>query len=862
MEVCHADSTGPSRLTDPRLVKHTSTPSSIGRSIRGNGKRTSNIQAAKETANQNETAAIGGQTAPRTDKDQPRTELNQSTKGSDGSSPSRKRGLSESAGHHSGGGTSGPEGSTLGSGGCPSGAGGDPPAPGGDPPAPGADPPGSGDHPPTPGEDPSSSPASWEAILDAGMQRHSEHFGQQSAEMQRHCTRIRNPTDMMDESVVLAIASLWDGLRRAGTMFGFGTADTFRCNRSEGTVAPGTTAVSGPYPLIIPLLINKADVHTPPPPKYAKGATRGKKIEKPKGKRKGKGRETKETSQHVGGIGHFVFAVAERRNNDIVETTVKDSAPGHVSREDLFEATRGLVTLSGWMGVDPQGNPVPAEPSFPVESYPEVPRQYCGNTCGLYVILNAWACMLGIPTRPQRVFVRAHPHRRFHTLALQLINLALAGFMDSSTIQAFLNVLGYAVQQDVNDLTVHVVRADAQRMDQRILADRVMEQRDLDRALALEPPPTEAQITQVTDLGTSREMAFRQLKLARNHAQTVAENLTAARHSPGPGDIFQPHEEDISRLMMIGGFSHDSVNQELIRTRGHLDTALSNLFDQHQTGNSPTRTGTDSTPHKAGNQTRPPSTGVQHSYDEVDIGRLMSYRDISLNTVLRQLDRAGGDVRKAEEKIRDLSNALSSNSGSAQSHHSALNDPGPSNPDTELPYTDKDVDGVMTTKQEAQERIAEERENFAVNVQRSRRDMIKNLTQDEAPSAATNPQEDPASNPSDKPAISERPPSHTYTLTSPISTTITTAQVNPPAIDLPESSTPHEHLTPFVNTEQLPAPATQPPQLRREMVFPEEDVNTLTSVGYSRAEAVFALEMGGGDLARAVDYLYAQHPEE
>ncbi len=797
-----------------------------------------------------------------------RNEQGQSTKESDSSSPSGKRGPRNP-----------PVGNPLVPGRDSTTPGKDPPAPPQDPPAPGGGPsaseedpsgpredssgsggdsPGSGGDPSASGGDSPASPASWEAILDAGIERHTEHFVQQSAEFQSNCTHIESPNNMMDEAVVLAIASFWDGLRRTGTIFGFGTADTFRCNRSEDTVVQGLTAVSGPHPLIIPLLMNEADIHTPPPPKSAKGGTRGKKTAVPKGK----GRETDKTSLHHGGIGHFVLAIAERRNNDIVEITVKDSRSGSIRRGELFNAARGFVTHSGWMGIGPQGNPMPANPIFTSEHYPKVPIQRYGNTCGLYAILNAWAYMLNIPIREARVFDATHNHHKFHATALRLINLALAGFMDSSSIQAFFNVWNYAVQQDVNDLSVHVVRADAQRMDPRILQDRIMELRDLDQALALEPPPTEAQITQVTDLGTSREIAIRQLKLATNNAQKVAANLTAARSSPGPAGFSKPRDEDIAFLVEVTGFAPERVSAELTRARGDRNKAINNILDRYKTGNSPTGSRGGSTPYKAGNQTAPPDTGLEHSYDEVDIGRLMSYRDISLNTVLRQLDRAGGDVGKAEERIRHLSNALSSNSGSSQSHHSAANNYGPFDPKLERPHTDADIDEIMAIKHQVQEQVSEERENFAGNVERSRRDMIKGLTQGEKPSSVTNQEEDPELHPPDKSTISERSPTHAETLTSPISTPVTAAQVNPPSVDLPDSSTAHENVTPSGNIEQPQAVATQAPQLKRELVFPEENVNTLISIGYSRAEAVFALEMGEGDLARAVDYLYAPFPEE
>ena len=679
----------------------------------------------------------------------------------------------------------------------------------------------------------SPSPQSWETILKDGLQRHCEYYKGQTVEFQKNCARIDSSVDMEDQPVVLAIASLWEGLRRAGIVFSFATADTFRGNRSADTVMFGNTAVFVSRPLIMPLLMNWADVKTPsPPPKSTQDGwgkvnskyedTRGKNMTKSKGKGKAAVRNT----HHLGGVGHFVLAVAERFDNNQIQIIVMDSSPGHVGNDHVLKAARGLVTYSGWMGIDGHGNQLSVTPNFAAEDYRKVPTQHLGNTCGLYVILNAWAYMLGIPLRKDRLRSHNYPHVRFHQTGLGIINLALAGFMDSSTIQAFLLVWGYAMEQDVNDPSVHVERADAVRMDQQTLQNLVIEQRFLERVSAGASPPTEGQIITLTDLGFSRDNVIEQLIRAGGCVDAAADRLyqlqnstsTETRAKSGPGVSFSAPEGHIEHSTASENFPRDSVIKELVKSRENRSDALNGLCDQRKTASPPT-TANNPPLLEQGNETSPPGTGLDHPYDEEDIARLISYRDNSVEIVFREIERAGGNIAKAEEKIRHLSLSLSSSPGSSHSYSHRYSDrradPGPMNQEFRRTHADADVDWLVEEMNCSDEQLERELAKYSWDVDRTVQGMMGRL----------------------KGSVVARDVEGSKLYES------------------PEHAKTNSDREPGVDTDQSYVSTAHPPALQRERVFPEEDVAALTSIGHSRAQATFALSVSYGDLAGAMDYL-------
>lgn len=75
--------------------------------------------------------------------------------------------------------------------------------------------------------------------------------------------------------------------------------------------------------------------------------------------------------------------------------------------------------------------------------------------------------MLDIPLLKDRQSRKKTDGKEFLQAALEIVNLALFGFINSETIQALLNIYGYPEPQDVNsrtNLTIHAVRMDTRRL--------------------------------------------------------------------------------------------------------------------------------------------------------------------------------------------------------------------------------------------------------------------------------------------------------------------------------------------------------------------------------------------------------------
>ena len=293
---------------------------------------------------------------------------------------------------------------------------------------------------------------------------------------------IPRTINLADEDIALAVASVWEGLRLAGIEFAYGTADSFRFNRDVQTQVAGTGPVLQPNPLVMPLLfVNE----------YTQQPSRG----------------TKKAAHNA--IGHFVLAVAERPSKTSQDVTLiyMDSLPGSVGEDTQRRVAQNLVRYSGWMGIDGQGNALPSAPTFTEVNRP-VPVQEGGNTCGLFVILNAWAYMLGIPIAPhKRRLVAGLTTKVFTTAALEMVNLALAGCMNSPTIQAFLNVFGYSEEQDINNHAVAVIPVDTVPMTMTTLETIVQNCRAVEQTIAATaptptpPPPANADVAALMALG-------------------------------------------------------------------------------------------------------------------------------------------------------------------------------------------------------------------------------------------------------------------------------------------------------------------------------------------------------------------------
>ncbi|KAL8957704.1 MAG: hypothetical protein Q9183_005985, partial [Haloplaca sp. 2 TL-2023] len=136
----------------------------------------------------------------------------------------------------------------------------------------------------------------------------------------------------------------------------------------------------------------------------------------------------------------------------------RDASVNLLTMHRIEASIRRIVRRSGWLSLDSVGNPAPLvfEPRFEFQII-NVPNQESPSSCGVHTILNAWTTMLGLPRHDleERFFQPPFAARRvdsvrrareegvFMELALDMVNLAMAGEMDLRTIEAFLNWTGF-----------------------------------------------------------------------------------------------------------------------------------------------------------------------------------------------------------------------------------------------------------------------------------------------------------------------------------------------------------------------------------------------------------------------------------
>ncbi|KAL8993197.1 MAG: hypothetical protein Q9169_006528 [Polycauliona sp. 2 TL-2023] len=288
----------------------------------------------------------------------------------------------------------------------------------------------------------------WRFAWRRGVKRHEEERDQ-NPNTDAHT--IGSWQDLDNESVNLAIATLWDTLVRQGREFAFNDDGNYNVVRGEFQDGQGNrdkclAAVYGPNELLIPLVMAD-DLISPPnsagfPP--------------------GQNPNDDTTIGKKDSVGHTVFVVAQRLDKDPegadqVRAIIMDSRHGVGDYEGRIQDDIGkTVRRIGWLGMDNLGNQYEnriTPPTVVETRHLEVPFQVSINSCGIHAILNAWRFMLGLPELNSRERMTGKPFNdeeesSFINDALRMINLALAGHMDLRTIQAFFNHYGYCRLQD------------------------------------------------------------------------------------------------------------------------------------------------------------------------------------------------------------------------------------------------------------------------------------------------------------------------------------------------------------------------------------------------------------------------------
>lgn len=280
------------------------------------------------------------------------------------------------------------------------------------------------DEPPLP-------PTSWEEVLHLRLAAHNED--RDAAGHGHGYHQIASASGMTLDDVLIAVATFWEPLRNQGTGFAFAGAsviDQYLQQMAANGLVPDLGVVGEGNVFIMPLWF---------PPDLEDTEKRFK--ENHEIKNKGQNAKAKAKKGNSIALGHLLLGVAEKDSGQSKKVNIKifDSRPITLER-DLIRK-RATELACAWLG--------PAvKTEFDFRTVPQ--QQENSNACGLHVILNAWAIMLGIGLITQRVRPRegCEQHPGFLENGLAIVNLALAGFMDSRTIQAFLNYYGHTAVED------------------------------------------------------------------------------------------------------------------------------------------------------------------------------------------------------------------------------------------------------------------------------------------------------------------------------------------------------------------------------------------------------------------------------
>lgn len=367
----------------------------------------------------------------------------------------------------------------------------------------------------------------WAGILHRGLachRRHQRRSGKLRKGKEPH--QIDRYWNLDIDSVILAIASIWDALRKRGVIYAFAGVDVFDPDVVRSGQLSGDGVVGGPRKFIMPLSI--------PPNRSAQKTTLDH-----YNRNKAKAKHSKDAAA-APAVGHIVLAVAERLSGEsnVVTINTLDSRVGTFPSRFVDGKAALLAIRSGWLGhTRSQYSTMPLQ-HWPRDKLPRVhhhlvPQQPDGsNACGLFTIFNAWAVMLGIPLRTHRRRRGCRSNEEFLRLGHEFVNLALAGSMDSRTIQAFLNVFGLSERQDAASQEDDVTLVDAVRMShERLLAAlNLQRHRDADFPMPSLTPESE----DGTDQGNQfPEDDVRLLIISGGIEATREQALRALRHTNG-----------------------------------------------------------------------------------------------------------------------------------------------------------------------------------------------------------------------------------------------------------------------------------------------------------------------------------------
>ena len=281
--------------------------------------------------------------------------------------------------------------------------------------------------------------STWEQIFNHRLELH--HNQQDTAGDRHEYHRIDRASGMIVDDVLIAIATIREPLRKEGNDFAIAGPDVIDPSLQQVVAAgvlQGTGVIGEGNVFIMPLFF--------PPSEEELDKEHKRNLEK-------KGNANTDTTNSSFILGHFLLAVAERTYAESVKVKVEilDSEEQYIHPDVIRRRAKEIVCT--WLGTE-------VEPEFVFRDAPQ--QAYMSNACGLYVILNAWATMLDIGpiTKGRHRRGRCGNDTDFVKHGLEIVNLALAGFMDSRTIRAFLNRFGYTdVEEPIDREDIDVEKA-------------------------------------------------------------------------------------------------------------------------------------------------------------------------------------------------------------------------------------------------------------------------------------------------------------------------------------------------------------------------------------------------------------------
>lgn len=307
--------------------------------------------------------------------------------------------------------------------------------------------------------------------MNDGLRRHREKRDTINGNTPR---QIKNYQGMVFEQVLPAVAAIREALRDQGMTYAFAGDEVLDSGYSHVVVESSGVVGGKENTFIMPLFFRPEDKHLDK--NYENRQKKRKKQQEAKTESEKQKADDIPVSEP---LGHILLAVAKNGSPKAksIQIEIRDSRQGTVDLGDIHERAREVAAIWSGMNVDPVFVDVKV-----------VQQPHRSNACGLLTILNAWAVMLDIPLRAddQRLIKPKRNDREFLRLALEIVNLALAGFIDSRTIQAFLNVYGYSEDQGVDFQPNHII--EAVKMDPTRLRQLLHEQESKDAVENLHGP--------------------------------------------------------------------------------------------------------------------------------------------------------------------------------------------------------------------------------------------------------------------------------------------------------------------------------------------------------------------------------------